>query len=139
MAAYIKFQPFVENLAEKVFNLQSDTLKYVLTNSAPLVTYNQLSQITQIANGNGYVTGGATVTVSSSSQSSGTYKLVLADVTWTASGGSIGPFQWVVLYDDTATNDELIGHWDYGSAITVPNGSSFTADADPTTGILTNA
>lgn len=139
MATFTKFNPFVENLAEKVFDLGSDTLKVALTNSAPLATYSQLSSITQISGTNGYTTGGTAATVSSSSQSSGTYKLVLADVVFTASGGSIGPFQYAVLYDDTATNDELIGWWDYGAAITLTNGNTFTVDFDPTTGVLTLA
>lgn len=108
-----------------------------LTNSAPLATYNQLSSITQISGTNGYTTGGTQATISSSAQTSGTYKLVLADVVFTASGGSIGPFQYAVLYDDTATNDELIGYWDYGTAITITNGNTFTVDFDGTTGVLT--
>ena len=120
-----------------MFNLGSDTLKVALTNSAPLATYNQLSQITQISGTNGYTTGGTAATISSSAQTSGTYKLVLADVVFTASGGSIGPFQYAVLYDDTATNDELIGYWDYGTNITLTNGNTFTVDFDPSTGVLT--
>lgn len=136
MASFVKFQPFVENLAEKAFNLGSDTLKVALTNSAPNATDGTLSQITQISNGNGYTTGGTAATISSSSQSSGTYKLVLADVTFTASGGSIGPFRYVVLYDDTATNDELIGSWDYGTNLTVTNGNSFVTDFDASNGVL---
>lgn len=139
MATYNKFQPFVENLAEKVFNLQSDTLKVMLTNTVPVNTNGQKSQLTDIAAGNGYTAGGTAATVSSSAQTTGTYKLVLADVTFTASGGSIGPFRYAVLYDDTATNDELIGWWDYGAAITLASGESFTVDFDPTTGVLTLA
>lgn len=136
MASFNKFQSFVEAVFEKSHNLGSDTLKVVLTNSAPVNTNTVLANITQIANGNGYTTGGATASTSSSAQSSGTYKLVLADVTWTASGGSVGPFQYAVLYNDTATNDELIGWWDYGSAVTLSVGESFTWDADPTNGII---
>jgi hypothetical protein len=137
MAAYNKFNSFVENMPEKVYNLGSDVLKIALTNSAPVATNTVLANITQIANGNGYTTGGATVTVSASSQTSGTYKLVgsAANPTWTASG-SMGPFRYVVLYDDTATNDELIGWWDYGSAITLASGDTFTVVFDGTNGIL---
>lgn len=137
MSAYTKFNSFVEALAEKTHNLGADTLKVALTNSAPVATNTVLADITQIANGNGYTTGGTAATISSSSQSSGTYKLVLADVTFTASGGSIGPFQYVVLYNDTATSDELIGWWDYGAAITITNGNSFTTDFDASGGVLT--
>ena len=139
MATFTKFQPFVENLAEKAFNLGSDTLKVALTNAAPNATDGTLSQITQISNGNGYTTGGTATTISSSSQASGTYKLVITDVTFTASGGSIGPFRYVVLYDDTATNDELIGYYDYGTNLTITSGNSFTVDFDASNGVLTIA
>lgn len=139
MATFNKFQAFVENVAEKVHNLGSDTLKVVLTNSAPAATNTVLANITQIANGNGYTTGGATTAQVSSAHTTGTYKLVLTDTTWTASGGSIGPFQYVVLYNDTATNDELIGYYDYGTAITITNGNSFTVDFDGSAGVLTIA
>lgn len=137
MATFNKFNSFVEAVAEKVHNLGSDTLKVVLTNSAPSASNTVLANITQVSNSNGYTTGGATATISSSSQTSGTYKLVLADVSWTASGGSIGPFQYAVLYNDTATNDELIGYWDYGTAVTLTNGNTFTVDFDATNGVLT--
>ena len=138
MAAFNKFNSFVEDLAEKVHNLGADTLKVALTNTAPVATNTQLSNITQIANGNGYTTGGTAATTVSSAQSSGTYKLVLADVLFTATG-SVGPFQYAVLYNDTATNDELIGWWDYGSALTLGNGDTFSVDFDGTTGVLTVA
>jgi hypothetical protein len=139
VAAFNKFNSFVEAVAEKVHNLGSDTLKVVLTNSAPAAANTVLANITQIANGNGYTTGGGQAVQSSSAQTAGTYKLVVADVTWTASGGSIGPFQYAVLYNDTATNDELIGYFDYGSALTVPDGSTFTVDFSATNGVLTLA
>lgn len=137
MATFNKFNSFVEALAEKTHNLGSDTLKVVLTNTAPNATNTQLSQITQISGTNGYTTGGTQATISSSSQTSGTYKLVLNDVTFTASGGSIGPFRYAVLYNDTATNDELIGYYDYGTALTVTNGNSFLVDFHATNGVLT--
>lgn len=139
MATYTKFQPFVENLAEKVFNLGADTLKVLLTNTAPNATDGQKSQLTEISAGNGYSAGGTAASISSSAQASGTYKLVLADVVFTASGGTIGPFRYAVLYDDTATNDELIGFWDYGSSITLAAGETFTVDFDPSAGVLTIA
>ena len=139
MAAFIKFQPFVEKVAEKTFDLGADTLKVALTNSDPGVTATQLSEVTQISGTNGYTTGGTQATISSSAQTSGTYKLVLADVTFTASGGSMGTFQYVVLYDDTATNDELIGYWDYGTTISITNGNSFLVDFDASAGVLTIA
>jgi hypothetical protein len=133
MATYTKFQPFVENLAEKVFNLGSDTLKVALTNSAPLATYGTLSQITEISYTN---CSSRNLTIASSAQSSGTYKLTINDLVLTASGGTVGAFRYVVIYDDTATNDELIAFFDYGSSITLADGETFTLDFDGTNGLL---
>ncbi len=137
MAAFNKFNSFVEALAEKVHNLGSDTLKVYLSNTAPVATNTVKADIAEISAGNGYTTGGNTASVTSSSQTSGTYKLVLGDpATWTASG-SVGPFRYAILYNDTATNDELIGWWDYGSSITLASGETFKVDFDPTNGVLT--
>lgn len=137
MASFNKFNSFVEALSEKVHNLGADTLKVLLTNTAPAATNSVKADLTEISAGNGYTAGGTAATISSSSQTSGTYKLVLADVVFTASGGSIGPFRYAVLYNDTASNDELIGWWDYGSSITLASGETFTVDFDATTGVLT--
>jgi len=136
MATFTKFNSFVEALAEKVHNLGSDTLKIALTNSAPSSTNSTFADITEISAGNGYTAGGHTTTASSSAQTSGTYKMVLGDVVITASGGSIGPFRYVVLYNDTATNNELIAYADYGSSITLASGETFTVDFDATNGAL---
>jgi hypothetical protein len=140
MASFNKFNSFVEALAEKKHDLGADTLKVLLTNSAPVATNSVKADLTEISAGNGYTAGGNAASVTSSAQTSGTYKLVLGDpATWTASGGSIGPFQYAVLYNDTASSDELIGWWDYGSAVTLADGESFAVDFDPTTGVLTIA
>jgi hypothetical protein len=140
MAAFNKFNSFVEALAEKKHDLGADTLKVLLTNTAPVATNSVKADLTEISAGNGYTAGGNTASVTSSAQTSGTYKLVLGDpATWTASGGSIGPFQYAVLYNDTAANDELIGWWDYGSAVTLADGESFAVDFDASTGVLTIA
>lgn len=140
MAAFNKFNSFVEALAEKKHDLGADTLKVMLTNTAPVAANAVKADLTEISAGNGYTAGGNTASVTSSAQTSGTYKLVLGDpATWTASGGSIGPFRYAVLYNDTAASDELIGWWDYGSSITLAAGESFAVDFDPTTGVLTLA
>lgn len=136
MASFNKFNSFVEALAEKVHNLGSDTLVLALTNTVPNATDTQLSAITQISYTN---LSSRTLTVSSSAQSSGTYKLVINDITLTASGGSVGPFRYVVIYNDTATNDELVGYYDYGSSLTLADGESLTVDFDGTNGVLTLA
>jgi hypothetical protein len=138
MATFNKFYPFVEAIAEKVHNLGTDTLKVMLTNTAPVNTNSVKTDITEISAGNGYTAGGNTATQTSSSQTSGTYTLVLADpASWTASGGSIATFRYAVLYNDTAASKNLIGWWDYGSAVSLASGDSFTVDFDPTTGVLT--
>jgi len=138
MAAYNKFQSFVELLAEKAHNLGADVLKVALTNTAPVNTNTVLANITQISGTNGYTTGGTAASITSSAQTSGTYKLVLADVVFTATG-AVGPFQYAVLYNNTATNNELIAWWDYGSAVTLANGDTFTVDFDASNGVLTIA
>ena len=134
-----KFNQYVEYQAEKIIDLGADTLKVLLTNTAPVASNSIKADLVEIAAGNGYTAGGTAASISSSSQTSGIYKLVLADVVFTAAGGSIGPFRYAVLYDDTpaAPADPLILWWDYGSAVTLPTGETFTWDADATTGILT--
>lgn len=136
MASFNKFQPFVEQLAEKVHNLGSDQIVVALTNTAPNATDATLSQITEISYTN---CSSRNVTTTSSAQTTGTYKLVLADLVLTASGGSVGPFRYVVLYNDTAASDQLIGYYDYGLALTLLDGETLTIDFDPSAGVLTIA
>jgi hypothetical protein len=139
MATFVKFHQFVEHLAEKVHNLGSDQLVVALSNTAPTVSTNSvLADITQVAYTN---CSTRNVTTSSSAQTSGTYKLTLADLTLTASGGAIAAFRYVVLYNDTPTSpaDPLIGYYDYGSALTIANGESLLIDFDGAAGALTLA
>lgn len=91
MATFNKVNAFVENVAEKVFNLGSDSLKVALTNTAHTSTWSKLSDLTEVSYTN---LSSRAITTTSSAQTSGTYKLVLADLTLTASG-SVGPFQYV--------------------------------------------
>lgn len=128
MAAFVKFNSFVEALAEKVHNLGADQLKIALTNTDPTAAATNYASLTSPLPTTNL--SGATpfnVTTSSSSQTSGTYSLVCADLTLTATG-SVGPFRYVVLYNDTATSDELIGYWDYGSSITLASAETFLID-----------
>lgn len=132
MASFQKFNSFVEALAEKVHNLGSDQLKVALTNSAPVASNTVLANITEIS----YINcSSRNITTTTSSQTSGTYKLVLADLVLTASG-TVGPFRYVVIYNDTASNDELIGFYDFGESVTLQSGHTFTIDFDATTGAI---
>lgn len=142
MATFNKLNGFVEHLAEKVHNLGADTLTVALSNTAPgsettpptgATTACILANVTQISYTN---CSSRAITTSASAQSSGTYKLTLTDLVLTASGGTVGPFRYVYIYNDTATNDELIGYYDYGSSITLNSGETFTIDFDGTNGVL---
>lgn len=138
MATFNKFNSFVEAVAEKVHNLGSDQLVVALTAAAnaPVATNTVLANLTQISYTN---CSSRNITTSTSSQTSGTYRLVLTDLVLTASGGSIAAFRYVVIYNDTATNDELIGWYDYGSDLTIASGETFTIDFDGTNGLLSLA
>lgn len=134
-----KFQDFVEQLGKGVHNFSSNSFKVALTNSAPSATNTILSDITQISATGGYTSGGYALSGVTWSEASGTAKLVITDLVITASGGSVGPFRYVVLYNDTATSpaDALIGYYDYGSALTLADGETLTLDFDGTNGVLT--
>ena len=136
MAVFNKFNSFVEALAEGTHNLGSNTLKVMLTNSAPLSTNTIKANLTEISGGNGYTAGGHVLTVTSSSQALGVYKLIVSDIVITASGGSIGAFRYAVIYNDTATSDELIGYYDYESSLTLASGEIFTIYFDATNGLI---
>jgi hypothetical protein len=139
MAVFNKFNSFVEALAEKTHNLGSDTLKVALTNTLPTAANTQLVNITEIlyTNIQNGTTTGRNVTVTTSSQTSGTYTLDANDLTLTATG-TVPDFRYVVLYNDTATNKELIGWYDYGSTVSLLTGETFTITWDAA-GILTLA
>lgn len=130
MAAAVKFQKFVRDLGLGVHNLDTGALKVYLTNAAPnAATHTVKADLADIAAGNGYVAGGADIT-GVYAESAGTGTLTATDVTFTASGGTIGPFRYAILYNDTPTSpaDPLIQYWDYGSAITLADGETFTVD-----------
>lgn len=136
MSSFNKFNAFVADVANKVHNLGSDTLKIMLTNTAPSAANAVKADITEIGTGNGYSAGGLTVTGITSSQTSGTYKLVSsADPVLTASG-TVGPFRYAVLYNSSAPSGNLIGWWDRGTSITLASADTFTVDLDQTNGIL---
>lgn len=129
MAAANKFNCLVEDLAEKAHNLQSDSFKVALTNTAPVATqatWNTTDHPAPAA-ANGYTSGGNTLTVSASSQTSGAYTMVVNDSTFQASGGSLGPFRYAVLYNATNGNKAMLW-WDYGSSITLADTETLLFD-----------
>lgn len=139
MATFNKFYSFVEALSEKVHNLGSDTLTVALTNTLPVNTNTVLANITQIAYTNiqDGTTTGRNLTGVTSAQTSGTYKLDANNLVITATA-TVPTFRYVVLFNDTATNDELIGWYDYGAPVILQNGETFTVIWDAA-GILTVA
>jgi hypothetical protein len=138
LATYNKFQPFVQNLANQLINLGSDTLKVMLSNTLPLATYGVKASIAEISAGNGYTAGGAAVTITSSLQVGGTYILLPTPSTsaiFTATG-TLGPFRYAVLYDSTPAAGYLISWYDYGAPITLASGGSFIVAFQTVSGIL---
>ena len=136
MASFVKYQNFVNDLANKVHDLVgtagsgADTCKVLLSNTAPNVsTHTVRADVTELSTANGYTSGGSSATNVGSS-SAGTFTLTGTDIVFTASGGSIGPFRYAVLYNDTPVSpaDPLIGYWDYGSSVTLASGETFTVD-----------
>lgn len=131
MAALVKFQDFVEQMGKGVHDLSADTLKILLTNSAPnAATHTVKADLTEISAGNGYSAGGITLASVSWSETGGTATLTFTDPVLSASGGSIADWRYAVLYNDTPTSpaDPLICYWDYGSSVTITDGGSMTFD-----------
>jgi hypothetical protein len=131
MAAFQKFQSFMLEVGKGTHQLHAagHTLKVFLTNEAPLATDDVKLDMAEISAGNGYTAGGEDVQ-QDYTESSGTGTCTGVDIIWTASGGSIGPFRYACLYNDTPVSpaDPLIGWWDYGEALTLNAGETFTLD-----------
>ena len=134
MATFTLFDEYIKYQLDGTIDLDTHAFKAVLSNVAPVATTGTvLTDITQIAAGNGYTTGGvalASVTLAETGAGTGIWQWTAADFSWTASGGSIAAFQYVIIYDDTPTSpaDPLVGYLDYGTSITITNGNTFTAD-----------
>jgi len=130
MATFNKFQCFVQDVANKQHDMKTgttDVYKVYLTNTLPVATNTVYNTPVDLSTANGYTAGGATIGTITGSQSSGTFSFSGGtNPSWTASGGSIGPFQYEVLYNSSNASKPIIGWWDYGSALTVTNGNTFT-------------
>jgi len=134
MAAFNKFNQTIDDIADGVHNLGADTFKVVLTLTAPVATNSVLSDLTQIAAGNGYTTDGETLTITSSSQTGGNYTWVAgSSPVWTATGGAIADFRYAAIYNFTAIGKNLIGYYDYGSTVSLADGETFTFNANGVT------
>ena len=129
MATYNKFTPSIENLFEDI-NAGTDTWAVKLGTAV-----NQAAgTFTEVANGNGYTTGGNSAAVTTSSQTGGTFKLVLASpAVWTATGAGF-TFQYAILTDTTTSTN--VAYWDYGSSQAVASGETVTVTLDPTNGVF---
>lgn len=130
MAVFNKFNSFVGDIANKLHNLNSgttDVFKVYLTNTAPVASNTTYNTPADLATANGYTAGGQSIAPITGTDPSGTFSFSGgANPTWTAAGGNIGPFEWAVLYN--STSGRLIGWWDYGTAITLTNGNTFTVN-----------
>jgi hypothetical protein len=144
-SSWNKFNSFVEDVAEGVHNLQTGALTVALcaAANAPIATNTVLANLTQISYTNVVTTPSASrvIGLTSSAQTTGTYKLVLPDMTITATGGAIAAFRYVVIYNDTPTSpaDPLIAWLDYGADVTLATGESLLIDFDGTNGVFTLA
>ena len=145
MATFYKFNSFVEAVMEGKHNFSDaggDTLKIALcaAANAPVATNTVLANLTTISPYTNLTTSGAgdrALTIASSSQTSGTYSLVLNDITLTASGGAVSAFQYIVVYNSSATNSELVGWVDRGSEITLADTQQLLLDFDNVNGLFT--
>lgn len=123
LTAYM-FDQAVEDIHHGDHDFSSDTFNIALSNTAPSASGDAvIGDITQIANGNGYTTGGQALTVTSATQTGGTLTFVTtSDLTWTGGPSPMGTFQYYILY--SATNNKLIGWWDRAAGLTVSAGQS---------------
>jgi len=137
MATFNKFNSLVEALAEGVHNWQTATLTVALSNAAPTAANTVLADITQIAYSNiqDGTTTGRNLSGVSSARTNGLYTLDANDLVITATG-TVPAFRYAILYNNSATNDELIGWYDYGATVNLLNGETFTVNWDAA-GILT--
>lgn len=147
MATYTKLNGFIEHVYNGVHNLGSDQLTVALSNTAPgsestpptgAASACVIANVTQVA----YTyCSTLNITTTSCTQTSGTLKLIIADLTLTASGGAVGPFRYVYIYNNTPTSpaDPIICYYDYGSSITLNDTETLLLDFDQTNGLLQDA
>jgi hypothetical protein len=130
MATYNKFNCFTEDLSKGLHQLHAagHTLKVYLSNATPDASADLIkTDLAEISAGAGYSAGGPDIE-NDLSRSGGTTTITVVDKVITASSGSIGPFRYAVVYNDSVTDDPLIAWYDYGSSITLADGESLNVD-----------
>ena len=132
MAIFNKFNVVSQDLLKAKHDFDTHSYKFILSNTAPLATNTVKTNITEISSGNGYVAGGSAVGTSTSLSGEVASVVPDTDVVVSATGGDIGAFRYVVLYNDTTTGKPLVSFYDYGSSITLKNGETFTIDVQAT-------
>lgn len=140
MATFVKFEVFPKDILAGVHDFASDDFRVVLTNVAPVVATDEvLADLTQIADGGGYLAGGYALANEALSEAAGVAKFLGDDYTITAAGGSVGPFRYVCIANNTPTSpaDPLCWYYDYGESITLADGESLSVDFDGTNGVFT--
>ncbi len=139
MATFVKFNPFSAAIAHGKHNLGANTFYVQLLATAPDAANAVETDLpADLSSGHGYTAGGLTCgTAVSSAQTGGVYKLCIADKVIAASSGTIGPFQYAVLLNNSAANKDLIGYYNYEAAITLQEGEVFTINFDDANGVLT--
>lgn len=135
MASYNKFNQFTKDLIDGVHDFNAHTFKVMLTNVAPVATNTVKADLTEIAVGSGYLAGGTAVAITTSTDT-GVAKISGSNVVFTSSG-TIGPFRYAVLYNDTDAGKPLIGWWDYSASISLLNTETLTVSFDAVNGIAT--
>jgi hypothetical protein len=126
-STFTLFNSAAGKIGDGTIDLDTHTFKAALTNTAPVATNTVLANITQISGTNGYTTGGVTLTGLAFTQpSAGIWRWDTNDFSFTASGGTMGTFRYIAIYSDTAASDDLVGYYDHGTAVSLPDGSSYT-------------
>lgn len=125
-----KYYGTAQDVGRGVHNLNTGVIKIALSNTAPDLTDVVLADAVEITAGFGYTAGGATVGATSFTQTAGVGKLLGNAVTFTAAGGDLGPFRYLIVYNSTPSGGPLLGWWDYGAALTLHDGDSLTVGKD---------
>src|SRR5215207_869771 len=128
MATYVKYEPFIQGMWDKLFDLfgTTDTLRAAIHTDAPVpATDDELADLTQIT-GTGYTAGGEDIQ-NDSTRTGGTVTMTAVDVVWTAGAADwSAAARYVSIHDDTSTTDRLIASFDYGATFALGNGETFT-------------